>query len=1050
MSTEQRDFVDYSQGGDTGEDNLDAIQPISDGEGATQDTFRRPSENLRGRTEVARDLVTNLLYYRDSSTLALEGATGHSVTWAGSLSSPASGVITQIGDFTIRPFLTPASSTKATLTTGAGVTELVFTVDATAYASDGMNALYLEYRDGGAGATLATTISAGPVKRIVVVFDPANTAHDTAAVKVSVDSAIGGDAVLNGKLNTTDNGTPGNAITALAETRIEGTADQEAHVLPSGLLTTFTTANPLDEGDTVAIWYRYVVEPAASDPSDPKGGTAGGRSESNPDRGNATIPQASLFVTSSNPDKIPGAVPVCKVLNNELVFIDGTRVLAGATATLGSTSSLVVDNSNFAGNTTLAQNGGIALVTTGQAAFDSIDDRLQTLRAYTYTVTDEVSSFGGDYTGAAALANAVTAVSATGGTLLLRRGTYSASLLTVPSNVTIVGEGKGLVTLSAGTSFIFSGTNSGMQDVTVSGNFSVTGQRNNFARIDTNNFSVSGNYNALLDITTTATGAGAPSAEITGDSNVIMRLSTTKECRVSGADNHCTSLTIGTSNTAVTATSLFEVSGTNNQFIQTSLGLKTSNFSSAATPLMSVAGSGHSFLNLSSEQTGSALTDDRIGLELVGCTEVTFVDAALTLDEGRVLALSLSGSQPVERVSFNNSKLTNVATNDAVVFVDAAENGNHRVSFFNTELNCAGGTGVLWSTPDSSGGTAVKLHFEACKFVYDDASFSLSKYSSFDDCTFQVEPALGTLNGALAGLAFEGNSNHFVTLNTTVFDLGDNPMAGGGNTGHAVALFSYVRGKGNSVINLNDTNMTSKKGLFGVHSRCDLDGFDTQASTLSGADPSLFELVQYNVTAPTFTSFRNMQDWNVGFDPSSSLVTYDTAATDILLDNCAYFGVGITGQLFEAVNSASISACGRITFRECRHGVLGLGITAQHIVPPGVSITYHNSSIHTAGVAYPLYIPGDVTEFLFSGSTAHQSTAAVGGAVGIMQGPLSGVTMTNPRLVGSYFFWNTTAGTAVMHDGNITNTRPAAAGNVFDAAAGTASYADYTGSVNVP
>jgi hypothetical protein len=52
--------VDFKQGGDTGEDNVNSIQPISNGEPVNQVTLRRPDENLRKRTEVLKASVLGL------------------------------------------------------------------------------------------------------------------------------------------------------------------------------------------------------------------------------------------------------------------------------------------------------------------------------------------------------------------------------------------------------------------------------------------------------------------------------------------------------------------------------------------------------------------------------------------------------------------------------------------------------------------------------------------------------------------------------------------------------------------------------------------------------------------------------------------------------------------------------------------------------------------------------------------------------------------------------------------------------------------------------
>jgi len=481
MSTLQKDHLDLQQGGDTGQANVDAIQPVTDGEGATQTVFRRPSENLRGRTEETRDAINDLLYYRDHNHLVIEGQTGHTITWPGSTTAASTGIIAQLGDLTIRPLLTPDTSLKGSISIGTPATDrVIYVVASGAYATHGMNAVTVEHRNTAGATPHQCTITDGPVKRILVEFDAGNAAHSSAATKVLVDVAIGADPDLSGPLiDVTDDG-GAVAIAVGAETRIEGTADQEAHRIPSGLLNTLTTSEPLAEGDAIGIWYRYVIEPggAAGDPSDPKGGVFGGRQESNPDRATSTIPIASLFVTSNDPQKIPGAIPLCKVVNNELVWVDGTRFVSGASGPMGTAPNIYIDDTNFAGPKTNIGAGGIdnpLSPASAQEAFENVDDRLGQLRAFSYVCTDGTASTGGDFDGPTALQLAVTQLAGTGGTIYLRRGTYDVPVTyAYGDNIRIVGEHESLVTIQP-TSFTAQDPSTGMrfENVTFGTNLSI-------------------------------------------------------------------------------------------------------------------------------------------------------------------------------------------------------------------------------------------------------------------------------------------------------------------------------------------------------------------------------------------------------------------------------------------------------------------------------------------------------------------------------------------------------------------------------------------------
>ena len=53
-------MLEFRQGGDSGYNDDDAIQPFSNGEDATQTVFRRPSKNLRARNEVIRKAFNHL------------------------------------------------------------------------------------------------------------------------------------------------------------------------------------------------------------------------------------------------------------------------------------------------------------------------------------------------------------------------------------------------------------------------------------------------------------------------------------------------------------------------------------------------------------------------------------------------------------------------------------------------------------------------------------------------------------------------------------------------------------------------------------------------------------------------------------------------------------------------------------------------------------------------------------------------------------------------------------------------------------------------------
>lgn len=453
MSRIQTSYVDYANLGDTGANTAAAIQPLQPGEAASAPNLGRAAENVRSRTEIARDVVEDLLYYRDYGGRYVLDTTGSgTLAWE----VGAAGRVHNDTTLTIRPFIGPRTNVKGVLRVGtATLTQVIYTVANTAYASDGMNRVTVEHRSVPGTSPVTVTISAGPVYNILVVFDASNGAHDAATVSGLVSSAIAGHSFLAGKIVVTTSATPGLAILATAgrvplSTRVHAagttgnaTADLEEHVLAAGALNTFTTTYPLVEGSVLAIRYDYNVEPAGSDPNDPKGGVPGGRSESNASRSSTDV-SANLFRVHDYPEWIPGCIPLCKVVHGRLVWCDGTILASGTSGTPGSTYATHISPAAFSGLPTQVVNGGIdnggdPVI---QDTFVSVDERLSQSRYATWTTTDGTNSTGGHYNGVGAVTSAVAACT-NGGTIVVRRGAYTTGLpaITITSGgLTLRGE----------------------------------------------------------------------------------------------------------------------------------------------------------------------------------------------------------------------------------------------------------------------------------------------------------------------------------------------------------------------------------------------------------------------------------------------------------------------------------------------------------------------------------------------------------------------------------------------------------------------------------
>ncbi len=449
MSLLQKTYVDYRNLGDKGQDNSSSIQPVVDGEPASMLTFARPSENLRSRTEIARDVFDDLIYYRDRTYRYLIEVTAGALTWE----IGGVGRVNNTGNLILRPFITPRTNLKGSLVTGTvAVNQLTYTVAAGAYASDGMNAITVEHRSVALTVTPVVTITAGPIYRILVVYDATNVGHTAGVVSGLINTAIAGVPALTGKLSTSASGAV-SAIATLVETPIDirthtggitgiATADVEAHTLASGALATFTTTNPLAEGDLLAIRYDYIVEPTGT-ADDPKGGVPGGRAESNQSRANSDV-STNLFIAQTNPEWLPGCIPLCKVVNGNLHWIDGTVLATGTSGAPGTSLGVFVNSAVFSGLPTIIVNGGIdnaGSIDTVQEALVSIDQRLSQHRFATYVITDGTASTGGAFNAATAFTDGLSAVNGQGGKLVVRRGTYTTGFIAGSAN-TITCEGE--------------------------------------------------------------------------------------------------------------------------------------------------------------------------------------------------------------------------------------------------------------------------------------------------------------------------------------------------------------------------------------------------------------------------------------------------------------------------------------------------------------------------------------------------------------------------------------------------------------------------------
>lgn len=343
-----RETLDFSQTTDPADATLDnggtnatSIKRINNGEKLHQDVLRRPAENLRRRTEVLRDTVNNLLYLSNADRALLLDVTDKTklLTWSGLVNGgpPASGTLTGTsgGALVFKPFLTPgdaSGSTPAKARLVEGNFEMGFVVDsATTRSYAGANDIRFVFKRGNAtgGAVVVTDNGDGTGKHAVVTVDDDVTINGTNDFKTAFDAETWCVTLGITVDDVEDDSSPSTlfyvAFDLPASPNVSdplyfsGALDAEVHILPYLELAAFfaTSANELKEGDTLAIWYDAIND-----------GAGGGRRESLDEspESNANLDATSLFNTSVEPAKAVNGIPICKVSNGDLVFINGFKL----------------------------------------------------------------------------------------------------------------------------------------------------------------------------------------------------------------------------------------------------------------------------------------------------------------------------------------------------------------------------------------------------------------------------------------------------------------------------------------------------------------------------------------------------------------------------------------------------------------------------------------------------------------------------------------------------------------------------------------------------
>lgn len=379
--------IDFAHSSDNGQAAADSVQPITNNEKVWPAVANRPTEHLRYRTETLRRSVEDLIYRADYDVgLVLRAAGDFTLT------EPASGrfVLTlSTGSLWVYPALTPgkesggrnqggivfcensAAAGAWTPYSGTLLTDALILVahrqytgqrsyfggdnfdDSSSIRSLGANRIVVDLVADpavvGGVLNITATITQTPRTKIRIVYGTSGTPTTLA----DLIAFINGDRSSQGTYGVADflrasvSGSTAAEPVPFVGGLVQGAYDAEAHEVTAAQITAFFAVqdgggeyvNRLRDGEGLAIGYPVgLVERTGST-------RTGGRRQALFDvptdrlgtRSQNTTPSVgfNLFSTGREPHKIPGAVPIGKMIDGEFVFLDGTRLAVGETLSLG-------------------------------------------------------------------------------------------------------------------------------------------------------------------------------------------------------------------------------------------------------------------------------------------------------------------------------------------------------------------------------------------------------------------------------------------------------------------------------------------------------------------------------------------------------------------------------------------------------------------------------------------------------------------------------------------------------------------------------------------
>lgn len=348
-------FTDFSgNSNDTNENNSASIQPIADGEGVNATVSKRPSENLRQRTEAIRSRQVDSFFVENADRKLVVAGPGK-VTWPGSTTVAASGIPTLSDTLWLLPMLTPGFAQTPPVPPVASTFGVIHLKRATGPSN--AIAVTSQRRSYAAGDQINVTVTAGTPFSCVLDVEDAGTLRRTIKI-VATPTTTCGDVIT--ALNALTPPAPDNTalvsaaleggaisgdlvLTSQAKQYMSGNYDGEGHAITPANLASFFASNPsqaLAEGDSLCVRYDMLFDTASN----------GGRRQSIPENSNTAVPAASYFNSRVHPEYLFNALPICKVVSGALVFSTGIEVPAGSSnvgLSATDSGSRVMRNGNF-------------------------------------------------------------------------------------------------------------------------------------------------------------------------------------------------------------------------------------------------------------------------------------------------------------------------------------------------------------------------------------------------------------------------------------------------------------------------------------------------------------------------------------------------------------------------------------------------------------------------------------------------------------------------------------------------------------------------------